>query len=158
MTVETALAGFRFISALKANGLAIGGPACAVDSDDWMKSFMSQATAPPFRYNMDFIGYHTYASADNPVAAADGVLGFCDYIWKLYHKPIWATEWAPTHLSKADSLIFIRLVCQGFQSRAFVQRYAMFTSEPPAETGMGASCLVNTDGSLTDAGKLYARM
>ncbi len=158
MKLDKALEGFKYVSDLKSKGLTIGGPACGVDSDDWMKSFMKQAEASPYNYNMDFIGFHTYQKDPTPEGAAAGVLGFCDYVYSIYHKPIWATEFAPTHLSNADAVTFVRLVCQGFQKRDYVQRYAMFTSERPSDSGMGASALVNEDGSLTNVGRIYARM
>jgi hypothetical protein len=156
--VDQALTAFKYVSDLKSQGLTIGGPACGVDSDDWMKTFMSQAQSSPYNYHIDFIGFHTYQKDPTPEGAAAGVLGFCDYVYSIYHKPIWATEFAPTHLSNTDAMTFVRLVCQGFQKRAYVQRYSMFTSEHPSDTGMGTSALVNPDGTLTNVGRIYARM
>ena len=156
--VEDALPGFKPVSDLKSKGITVGGPACAIDVDDWMKTFMAQAAQPPYSYNIDFIGFHDYAGETNAAGAAYGLLGYCDAVHKLYDKPIWATEFAPTHLSQQDALTFIRIVCQGFQKRDYIQRYSMFTSEPASDSGMGASALVNPDGTLTEAGKLYARM
>ncbi len=158
MTVDNALQGFQYISALKSDGITIGGPACAVDTDDWMSSFMSQATAAPYSYNIDFIGFHDYAGESNVYDAAYGYLGFLDAVYKQYNLPIWATEFAPTNLAPSDVPTFIRIVCQGLESRSYVVRYSMFTSEAPAASGMGDSALVNSDGSLTAAGNLYARM
>ena len=158
LTVDDALTGFQYVSALKAKGLTVGGPACAIDSDSWMTSFMSQATSSPYNYNIDFIGFHDYPSQSNVDDAAYGYLGFLDAVYNQYKLPIWATEFAPTSLSSADALTFIRIVCQGLNSRSYVQRYSMFTSESPATSGMGDSALVNSDGSLTAAGQLYARM
>jgi hypothetical protein len=158
IAVDKALTDFQYISDLKSKGLIIGGPAAGVDVDAWMKTFMSQATAQPYNYNIDFIGFHDYASETNVEGAAYGMLGYADAVYKLYHKPMWVTEFAPTHLSPKDSVTFVRIVCQGFNKRPFIERYSMFTSEPLTDSGFGASCLVNPDGTLTPAGVMYSRM
>ena len=158
MDVNTqGLPGYAYVSSLKSHGWTIGGPACAVDSDAWMQTFMSGAASKG--YAVDFIGFHNYDYSTNGAQAAYSILGFADYVYSLYGKPMWATEFAPANLpNTAEAATFVRIVCQGFQSRSFIQRYSMFTSEAPSASGLGASALVNTDGSLTAAGKLYGRM
>ena len=159
MTVSTALTGFQYISGLKASkGLGIISPACAIDSDDWMKSFMSQALAAPYSYNIDYVGFHNYIGSTTAQQDINDFFGFLDYVHTLYNKPMWVTEFAPTNLSNTEALKFIRLACQGLQSRSYVSRYSMFSSEAPASSGMGTSALVNADGSLTNCGQLYGRM
>lgn len=158
MDVNTqGLPGYAYISGLKSHGWTIGGPACAVDSDTWMQTFMTGAATA--HYNVDFIGFHNYDYSTTGAQAAYSILGFADYVHSLYNKPMWATEFAPANLpNTAEAATFVRIVCQGFQSRSYIQRYSMFSSELPAASGLGASSLVNADGTLTAAGKLYGRM
>jgi len=160
MDESVGITGFQYISALKAHGFTIGSPSCAVDSGTWMQTFMSQATSSTYHYNIDFIGFHNYVSDSGGAAAAYSVLGFLDYVHSLYPGyPIWVTEAGASNLSSTqEGLTFVRILCQGFQSRSFVQRYCLFTSQAPTSSGFGAYSLINTDGSLTAAGKLYARM
>ena len=158
MPVATALTGFQYISALKSKGLGIVSPACAVDSDTWMKTFMSSATTAPRNYNIDYVGFHNYVSSTTAQQDINDFFGFIDYVHTFYNKPMWVTEFAPTNLSNAEALKFVRLACQGLQSRSYVIRYSMFTSEAPSSSGMGTSALVNADGSLTNCGQLYSRM
>jgi hypothetical protein len=160
MTVASALQGFQYISDLSAAGVSIVSPACAADNDSWMESFMSQATVSPFDYIINSVGFHNYPSDSTGTAAADDILGYIDYIHTLYGLPMWITEFAPSgvDIDNADAMTFIRLVCQGLNSRSYVQRYALFTVMAPTATGFGSSALINTNGTYTDCGQVYARM
>lgn len=160
MDVTSGLIGFQYVSALKPHGFRIGGPSPALASEAWMQTFMSQVKSPTYNYNMDFIGFHNYSYDTNGASAAYNILGYLDYVHSLYPTyPIWVTEVGAANLPNTqEGLTFVKILCQGLQSRSFVERWCLFSSQVPSSSGFGASALINTDGTLTAAGKLYSRM
>ncbi len=155
MTVSLALSAFAPISALSSSGIGIGSPACADDSDSWMTSFMQQALVSPYDYTINFVALHNYPGSSQTY---NDLLGYIDYIHSLYNLPIWVTEFAPAGVSNNTALGFVQGACQGMNSRSYVIRYSMFTSESPSDPTLGTSALINDDGTYTNVGQLYARM
>ena len=160
MTVDEALQGFQYISALKSNGIAVGGPACAVDTDDWMSSFMSQATAAPYSYNIRFyrLSMITRAKATSTMRLM-AIWDFLDAVYKQYNLPIWATEFAPTNSGSDGRAHVYSDRLPGLAEPELCSTVLdVHQRSTGCTSGMGDSALVNSDGSLTAAGNLYARM
>ncbi len=151
LSVEKALEGWPY---LEGTGLTLGSPAAVHADGPWMQQFMAGAAQK--KYRVDFVTIHWYGGADAP-----GFLGYLQKVHDLYHKPVWVTEFAPADwsgkrgVSPAQSAAFMKTVLPAMDKLNYVQRYAWFSAWPD-DAALGASALLNKDGSLTDLGKLYA--
>lgn len=155
LTVAQALDGYQYLNNL---GLPIGSPAAVHADDQWMRDFMSGAAQKGYR--VDYVTIHWYGGND-----PGGFLNYVDYIHNLYGKPVWITEfcpadWSGNHgISAGDCAWFMRQVIPALNSRWYVQRYAWYTGDTPQSNGtLSTAGLVNDDGTLSDLGKLYARL
>jgi hypothetical protein len=137
-------------------GLPLGSPAGVHAEGKWMQSFMEGAVAKSYR--VDFITVHWYYLTD-----PESFLGYLDKVHNLYKRPIWITEFAnvdwdqktgvPCKFTPHEVAEFLRAVMPKLNSLDYVQRYAWFC----AEDGPYANArLFNRDGTLTEAGKVYA--
>jgi len=152
LSVDYALEGYQYMAAL---GIPVGSPACVHADDQWMQDFMSGAASRGYR--VDYVTIHWYGGND-----PWGFLGYVDYIHNLYGKPVWITEfcpadWSGNHgISPQQTADFMKIAVPGLNSRWYVQRFAWFSDGPGGTLGNGS--LINDDGTLTDLGKLYARL
>ena len=91
MSVDTAIEGMK---SLVGKGLKVGSPAAAIwpsISTDWFQPFMKKMKEE--KMDVDFIALHHYWNW----YTEDGAKAFLDIVdetWKMYHKPIWITEFA----------------------------------------------------------------
>ncbi len=141
---------------LMAANLPLGAPAGVHADDKWMMRFMSGAKA--HHYPVNFVPIHWYGMPN-----AQGFLAYVRHIHELYGKPVWITEFANVDWStrgKASSKFtahdvaqFLRVVLPALNHMSYVERYAWFSSLQPQ---LRSSSLFNRDGSLTEAGKVYA--
>jgi Glycosyl hydrolase catalytic core len=136
-------------------GTKIGSPATAGNptaQGSWLETFMA---GDP---RVDFVCVHWYAPPN-----ASSFLKEIDAIYAKYNKPIWVTEFAVADWSGKFSggfpvsLVeeFMRGACVGLDARPFVERYTWKT-RATTDVNMGTSALFNSDGSLTDLGKIYS--
>ena len=153
LSVAGALEGWPY---LQATGLTLGSPAAVHADGPWMQQFMAGVAEK--KYRVDFVTIHWYGGAD-----ASGFLGYLKKVHEMYHKPVWVTEFAPADwsgkrgVSPAQSAAFMREVLPAMDKLDYVQRYAWYSAYPD-DAALGASALLNKDGSLTDLGKMYASL
>jgi hypothetical protein len=153
LSVASALDGWQYMNQ---TGLILGSPAAVHADDQWMRDFM--AGAAQRNYRVDFVTIHWYGGND-----PNGFLGYVDYIHNLYGKPVWITEFAPADwsgnhgISPQQAWDFMRQVIPALNARSYVQRYSWF-SAGTGDAALGQSALYNDNGTLTELGKLYARM
>jgi hypothetical protein len=155
MPVQDALAAWPELMKV---GARLGSPGTVNAEGQWMKDFMAGVDKAHLR--VDFITVHWYSYPN-----AFGLLAALDRIHKLYHRPIWITEFAPTawdsksaagnYIKPAMVKAFMDDLLPSMQASPYIERYAWF-SAPLEDAHMGCSGLFNVDGSLTDAGKIYA--
>lgn len=156
MSVKTAIAAWPIL--MKGN-IPLGSPACAHDTDQWMKDFMSEADS--LHYRINFVAVHWYGGAN-----AKNFINYLKKIHNLYHRPIWITEFAvgdwkaktisENKYSPKRVLHFMKQILPALDKLSFVKRYAWF----PANTNsphLGTSALFKANGSLTKLGEFYAR-
>jgi hypothetical protein len=79
---------------------------------------------------------------------------FTPYIEKFHNafkKPIWLTEFGLNgHPPVEQQMDFLKQAMGFLDAKDYVERYAWFMASPN-----GTEALVNTDGSLTELGKVY---
>jgi hypothetical protein len=141
---------------LMRTGLRLGAPAGTHAEEPWMQTFMEGVRKN--HYRVDFMTIHWYYLTD-----PQSFLGYLRKIHDLYHKPIWVTEFAnvdwdrkPGQKSKFtphDVAEFLRVVLPALDKLPYVERYAWFSAFDPEYAD---STLFNKDGSLTEAGEVYA--
>lgn len=139
---------------MKAN-LPLGSPAATHADAEWMREFMAGVVKRGYR--VDFVTIHWYY-----LTQPDSFFGYIEKVYKLYRKPIWITEFAnvdwesgpgkPVQFTPNDVAEFLKVVLPRLDKLDYVQRYAWFTADGPYAT----AALFDTDGSLTEAGKVYA--
>ena len=157
LDVNSALTGYQYLSNVcGAAGVPLGSPAAVHADDSWMQQFMQGCSNDGYR--VDFVTIHWYGGND-----PQGFLNYLDYVHWLYGKPVWVTEfcpadWSGSHgISPAQTADFMRAVVPAMNSRDYVQRYAWFSANATNDV-LDNGALVNDDGTLTDLGRLYARL
>jgi len=155
MTVDEAIAAWPKLMEL---GVPLGSPACVHADNDWMKNFMDKASQQ--NYRVDFITVHWYGGPN-----AAGFIGYLKKIHKMYHKPIWITEFAvgdwnaknvaENKYSADEILVFMKDLLPQLDKLSFVKKYAWFSAKPDSPQ-LGTSALLNSNGTLTALGKYYA--
>ncbi|MGZ3762253.1 MAG: glycoside hydrolase family protein [Mucilaginibacter sp.] len=155
MTVDEAIAAWPKLMEL---GVPLGSPACVHADNDWMKRFMTKATEQ--RYRVDFITVHWYGG---PNVAE--FIGYLKKIHKMYHKPIWITEFAvgdwsaknvaENKFSPEEILAFMKNLLPELDKLSFVEKYAWFSAKPNSPQ-LGTSALFYSNGTLTSLGKYYS--
>lgn len=141
---------------LMQTGLPLGSPAAVHADEAWMRAFMAGAAAGHDR--VDFITVHWYYLTD-----AKSFLAYLERVHRLYGLPIWVTEFAnvdwdqkpgtPCKFTPHDVANFLRVVLPQLNKLDWVQRYAWFES---ATGPYATATLFNDDGTLTEAGRVYA--
>lgn len=155
MTVDEAIAAWPKLMEL---GVPLGSPACVHADNAWMKEFMAKASER--HYRIDFITVHWYGT---PNAAE--LIGYLKKIHKMYHKPIWITEFAvgdwkaktveENKFSADEILVFMKELLPQLDKLSFVKKYAWFSAKTNS-SHLGTSALFNSDGTLTALGKYYS--
>ena len=154
LSVASALDGYQYLAA---SGMRVGSPACADDNSQWMTDFMQGVSDRKLR--MDFLCVHNYTR--DPWQFLQSIDDLHNRYWWL---PMWITEFAPADwsgnnpVSDAEAQNFMKIVVPELNSRWYVERYAWYSGSSPGPWTLGSAALVNGDGSLTDIGRLYARM
>jgi len=156
MTVDQAIAAWPM---LMQPDLKLGSPACVHADNGWMQEFMHKADS--LDYRVDFITVHWYGGPN--------VNGFIDYlkkIHKIYHRPIWITEFAigdwkakqvsDNRYSPQQILSFMKDLLPKLDKLDFVKKYFWFSASTQS-AALGHSALFNEDGTLTELGKYYSQ-
>ncbi len=141
---------------LMSSDLPLGAPGAVHADDQWMQRFMAGAQSSGDR--VDFVPIHWYGLPN-----ARAFLAYVRRVHDMYHKPVWITEfanvdWSTRHqaskkFTSHDVAQFLRVVLPALNHMPYVMRYAWFTNRSPA---FRASSLFHKDGSLTEAGRVYA--
>jgi hypothetical protein len=141
------------------HGVKLGSPCTNWVKNPWMKQFMQVSTAKKLR--VDFVTMHYYGEPD-PAK----FLNLLRDIHNAYHKPIWITEFGvadwylgpgqPNPYTVAQVEHFMRAVIPELEKRDYIKRYAWFPAPITSHIAC-SSALFNTDGSLTELGKIYAK-
>ena len=158
MPVKTAL---KLWPQLQSTGMIIGSPACVHPGGLWMRQFMQAAAR--LRYRVNFVCVHWYGPPD-PAQ----FLGEIAATYRLYHRPIWITEFAvadwgasrqrPNAYSQAAVVGFLRVVIPVLDRLGYVQCYAWYPYGGTSRfTALGCSGLFDKKGNLTAVGRAYAR-
>lgn len=123
----------------------------------WFRTFMDGID----QSTIDFIPLHCYYDYYSGAEAANSFLTeVVDATYKMYHKPIWITEYAPSKLgynnsnNRASVNEFLKKTIEGLNSRDYVVRYSWFSFNPSEESGASALWF-NETGKLTDLGNTY---
>eukprot|EP00884_Botryococcus_braunii_P007818 jgi/Botrbrau1/17037/Bobra.49_2s0093.1 len=126
---------------------------------DWWNQFYTKCGELGANCDSDFIATHLYTCDANALAS------YINEVWQRYKKPIWMTEFACcTALSNATldeniatQISFMRAAMHLMDSDPRIFRYAWFGPRVGQYPCVGeAANLMNTDGSLTTLGKVYA--
>lgn len=149
VTVDQAVNQWNSIQANKKGSPATAGNAL---TSPWFNEFMN-------RVKPDFICIHWYGPP-NP----DSLLRLVDGLYSKYSLPIWITEfavaqWDTTKHSYTIEQVkeFMNIIIPRLNARSYVERYAWKTRDP-TDPYMGSSALFESNGNLTDLGKLYASL
>ncbi|MFR4318754.1 MAG: glycosyl hydrolase [Eubacterium sp.] len=155
MSVDTAIEGMK---SLVGKGLKVGSPAAAIwpsISTDWFQPFMKKMKEE--KMDVDFIALHHYWNW----YTEDGAKAFLDIVdetWKMYHKPIWITEFAlsgvpnRTKQTRQSAINYMKYVLPELDKREYVERYAWFSFQP-SDYRNGGSAMLNTyTGEITGLG------
>ena len=161
MSVNTAIEGMK---SLVGKGLKVGSPAAAIWSSistDWFQPFMKKMKEE--KMDVDFIALHHYWNW----YTEDGAKAFLDIVdeaWKMYHKPIWITEFAlsgvpnRTKQTRQSAIDYMKYVLPELDKREYVERYAWFSFKP-SDYRNGGSAMLNTyTGEITGLGYEYQKL
>ena len=113
--------------------------------------------------DVDFIPIHHYWNwyADE---GAQAFLDLVDETWKMYHKPIWITEFAisgdpgKTKFQRKVVMRYMKKVIAGLDKKDYVERYAWFSFSPTDYKNGGSGLLNHYEGKITDLGYLYQKL
>ncbi len=143
---------------LMQTNLPLGSPGCVHPDRHWMVDFMSGVQARDLR--VDFVCVHTYGPPN-----ADGLVNRLRKVHEMFGKPIWITElavgdWQAKDVSEnkhSPEIVakFMRELLPKLEKLDFVHRYAWFSAKPDNKA-LGTSALFNSDGSLTELGRIYS--
>jgi hypothetical protein len=118
----------------------------------WFSSFMTQANQASLR--IDVVGAHWYGwnsgSCESTASTLESYIKWLE--GQTGSRPIWLTEWGCLHDSAPDAqtvINFFKGAVTMFAKHPRVRRYAWY----PWSTNLD---LNNSDGSLTDLGKVFA--
>ncbi len=132
-------------------------PAPVHADKEWLQEFMERANE--LDYRVDFIGVHWYRGP-NP----QNFLNHLHEVYELYGLPIWITEFAvadwqaetvsDNRYTTQQIISFMAEVLPALDELDFVYRYAWFNSNPN-HGPLGPSALFNSNGELTQLGRIY---
>ena len=161
MSVDDAIEGMK---SLLNKGLYVGTPATSVwpsASEEWFKPFMKKMKEN--KMDTDFIVFHHYWNWHTK-EGAQAFLDIVDEAWKMYHKPIWITEFALsgvpawTKQTRQSAIDYMNIVVPELDKRDYVERYAWFSFEPENYQNGGSSLLDSYTGKITDLGYTYQKL
>lgn len=154
MTVDEAIA---LWPKLEEVGVPLGSPATVGHLSDWIKEFMTKATAKGLR--VDFICVHNYGGPN-----VNNLKQKLEETYAEFKKPIWLTEFAVGDWSantpeenKHSPLVvrnFMKDALPMLDKLEFVERYAWFSAKL-SNPALTSSALYDDDGNLTQLGMLY---
>lgn len=136
------------------NATKKGSPATAANAlkSPWFIEFMNSAKP-------DFICIHWYGPPN-----VNSLLKLVDGLHEKYGLPIWITEFAVAQWDTTKPMYtlqevkaFMRNIIPELESRKYVERYAWKTRDP-SDPYMGTSALFDSNGQLTELGKLYSEI
>ena len=136
MTVQQALDAWPELEALH---MRLGSPAAGtgddVKPDGWLARFMAGAKARGYR--VDFICIHAYQSSFDPEQATKDLIREVTTVHRMYHLPIWITEyalarWSPSQQTPdaAAEASFATESAKALQAVPYVERYAWYGDAP----------------------------
>jgi hypothetical protein len=158
ISVEQALDAWPRLEALH---MRLGSPAPGtgddVKSNGWLARFMAGAKAR--HYRVDFICIHPYQSSFDPDTATKDLIREVTTVHKMYHLPIWVTEyamaeWGPPQKTPSAKIQaeFIHKSTAALEKFPFVERYAWYGDLPHQPT----FSLADAHGNLTIVGNAWS--
>ena len=158
MTVAAAIALWPQLTSNKT--LQIGSPATSANSagQTWFTSFMNMVNADTTgALRVDFIAMHWYGwNAGSCEASAATLESYIKWVEAIPgNRPIWITEWGCLNVSAPTAQgvqTFLSGAITMLAKHPRVVRYGWFESR----TSDPNTTLVNSDGTLTGAGTVYA--
>lgn len=154
MTVDEAIA---LWPKLEEVGVPLGSPATVGHLSDWIKEFMTKATAKNLR--VDFVCVHNYGGAN-----ANNLKQKLEETYTEFNKPIWLTEFAvgdwnasspeENKYTPTQVLTFMKDALPMLDKLDFVERYAWFSAKT-SNPALTSSALYDDNGSLTQLGMYY---
>lgn len=124
----------------------------------WLNDFMGAVD----QSTVDFVALHCYYSNYGGKEAAQAFLtDVVDGTYKLFHKPIWITEFAVSGWSYNDEekrkLVedFMREAIKGLNEREYVERYAWFSFNTEDNDNGASAMWTESTGVLTTLGEIY---
>lgn len=155
MTVDEAIA---LWPKLEEVGVLLGSPATVNPLNDWMKDFMSKASAQGLR--VDFVCVHNYGGA-----SFTSLKDKLESVYNEYGKPIWITEFAvadwnasspaENKYSPSQVLDFMSTALPALDKMEIVERYSWFSAST-TNSALTSSALYDKNGNLTALGMFYA--
>ena len=119
--------------------------------------------APAKNWEFDFIPLKHYWNWYDD-EGVDAFLELVDKSYKMYHKPIWITEFAISGVPDVDERArkvvrhYMKKVVAELDKRDYVERYAWFSFQT-TDRRNGASAMFNHyTGDITSLGKLYMKV
>jgi autotransporter-associated beta strand protein len=137
MSVSAAIAKWQTLQAeISGTGIKLVSPAVSDDAAgrQWLANFMSQANL--LGLQVDAVAFHWYGvnNPNNPVAAANQLLGRVDAYHNAYGKPVWLTEfaihdWGGNYTDEAvrqANHTFLDRLIPGLEARSYVEGYSFY--------------------------------
>lgn len=154
MTVDEAIALWPKLEEI---GVPLGSPATVGHLSDWIKEFMTKATAKGLR--VDFVCVHNYGGPD-----VNNLKQKLEETYAEFNKPIWLTEFAvgDWNAKTPEENKHSPLVVRNFMKDAlpmldklqFLERYAWFSAKL-SNPALTSSALYDDNGNLTQLGMVY---
>ena len=155
MTVDEAIA---LWPKLEQVGVPLGSPAAVGILNDWLKEFMTKASAQGLR--IDFMCVHSYGGANFA-----NLKEKLEQTYNEFGKPIWITEFAvgdwnaatpeDHKYTSAQVLNFMKEALPALDKMEFVERYAWFSAKV-TNPALTSSALYDENDNLTALGMYYA--
>lgn len=137
LSVANAISKWQTLEAgLNGSGIKLVSPAVSDNGagQQWLSAFMGQADN--LGLQVDAVAFHWYGvnNPNNPVAAANQLLGRVDSYHNTYGKPVWLTEFAlhdwggnySDEVMREANRIFLDTVIPGLESRSYVDGYSFY--------------------------------
>lgn len=151
-TVAQAIPAFKKMQSV---GLRMGSPSASYIA--WQDTFAREAKVQ--KLQIDYVCLHWYdwgaymTTHPDSIVSAAGILtrlkSFINAVYDYYRKPIWLTEFnANEHRTDSVHIEFMKIALPWLDSCPYVERYAYFFGNDVRS--------INSNGSLTAAGKIYA--
>lgn len=137
LSVANAISKWQTLEAgLAGSGIKLVSPAVSDNGagQQWLANFMGQADN--LGLQVDAVAFHWYGvnNPNNPVGAANQLLGRVDSYHNTYGKPVWLTEFAlhdwggnySDESMREANRIFLETVIPGLESRSYVEGYSFY--------------------------------